>query len=274
MKRILLIKNGVCDVDISLYRIIHSIYENIKMDIIKSCELIKIMEATDCLFYDAIIICGGQQSLTDRHNDNYPHAYLNKLIEYTKIWIEANMCILGICLGAQIIGAACGFKIDSLSTPVIGYQKDIRLHCSTDNFQNNQTTVPSKSKENKENRALLDESFTEYFPFLMCCHYDFVQMNSPTTNKKIHNNISDNKFKIDANLHFKNDNTIIVIPYAFSINNAYAVQFHPEINDDLLYQIKYFYPLLENEIPFVIANRDNIHAATMKFFSKWINLYL
>ena len=136
MKKILIIKNGVCDVDKTLQHIIHDINKNsnkiIQTYIMKSYDLVRLCEPKDCFLYDAIIICGGNQSLVGRHDDDYPYEYLNKLIEYTKIWIDStNICILGICLGAQIIGEACGFKTARLDFPVIGYQNDIRLCCST-----------------------------------------------------------------------------------------------------------------------------------------------
>jgi len=246
MKHILIIKNGVCDVDTTLKQIICSIDKNIKLDVILSYELVQIMKVTDCLFYDAIIICGGQQSLINRHNKDYPYAYLNTLIEYTTVWIEKNMCVLGICLGAQIVGEACGFKTERLDSPVMGYQKDIRIDYTPENI-------------------LLDETFTECLPFFMCCHFDFVQINE---------NICKDKVRIDAFLHLENHDTTTTIPYAFSINNTYAVQFHPEMNDDLLRQVKCFYSPLEKSTHFVISNRDSIRTTTMIFFSKWINTYL
>jgi GMP synthase-like glutamine amidotransferase len=246
MKQILIIKNGVCDVDKSIQQIIHTIDKNIKTYVATSYNLVHTSKATDYLFYDAIIICGGQQSLTNRCSENYPYQYLNKIIEYTKIWIESNMCVLGICLGGQIIGEACGFKTSSLDTPVMGYQKDIRLDYSPSN-------------------ALLDETFTDYLPFLMCCHYDFTQINE-YVNKP--------NFNIDAYLSVNNYDSNSIIPYAFSIKNAYAVQFHPEMNDDLLRQVKYFYPSLENVTQFAISNREIIHKTTLKFFDTWIKLFL
>jgi len=243
MKQILIIKNGVCDVDKSIQQIIHTIDKNIKTYVTSSYDLVQIKKAHDYLFYDAIIICGGQQSLTDRCSENYPYQYLNKIIEYTKIWIESNMCVLGICLGGQIIGEACGFKTASLDTPVMGYQKDIRIDYSPSN-------------------TILDETFTDYLPFLMCCHYDFIQV-------KCKDNV-----RIDAYLHLEIYDASTMIPYAFSIKNAYAVQFHPEMNNDLLHQVKCFYSPLVRSQQFVISNRDNIHATTMKFFDKWIKTYL
>lgn len=54
--------------------------------------------------YDFLIIMGGPQSPTDLVK--FP--YLKDEIAFTKKAIERNKCILGICLGAQIIGEAFG----------------------------------------------------------------------------------------------------------------------------------------------------------------------
>lgn len=54
--------------------------------------------------YDFLIILGGPQSPTDLIK--FP--YLQDEITFTKKAIEHNKCILGICLGAQIIGEALG----------------------------------------------------------------------------------------------------------------------------------------------------------------------
>lgn len=237
MKKLLIIKNGVLDIDKILQQIILSIDSNIKIDVMQSYDLVLAMNVDDCLMYDAIIICGGNQSLIGRHDKDYSHDYLNKLIDYTKIWIENNMCILGICLGAQIVGEACGFKTTKLDHPVIGYQQDIRIN-----------------KDCKH--LLLDESFSKHLPHIMCYHLDFL--------------LIDNKcscdLKIDAHLCMKTQDGYLMIPYAFGLKNTYAVQFHPEMNDELLCQLNCLLPSLEI--------KDDIYAASMEFFNSWMSTYL
>ena len=249
MKTILIIKNGVCDVDKSLQQIINRIDNNIKTDVITSYDLVQTMGASDCMFYDSILICGGQQSLVNRHDKDYLYPYLNELIKYTTLWIEAHMCVLGICLGAQIVGEACGLTTQKLELPIMGYQQNIQLNY--DNINKN---------------TLLADSFSEYLPFLLCCHYDFIQIDHTTIN---------NNFNIDAQLKtYDNVDKEIMIPYAFSIKNAYAVQFHPEMNDELLQQVKYYYPSLETSTQFIKDNMVSIDNATMSFFSRWIVKYI
>jgi len=236
MKKLLIIKNGSCDVDKSLQHIMRTIDTNIETFVIMSNDLIQTLKPADCLIYDAIMICGGQQSLIDRHNDDYLYPYLNNLIEFVKIWIhEYNMCILGICLGAQILGEACEFKTIRMKSPVIGYQQPIIVSIS----------------------SLLDESD---IPFFMCCHHDCVEITNDI-------NI---KIKIDAHLKVGTE----LIPYAFSIKRAYGVQFHPEMNNDMLLQVKCFYAQVSELSQFTTTNEVRIREATMRFFRRWIGMYL
>lgn len=234
----MIIKNGSCDVDKSLRHIMNTIDINIETFVIMSNDLVLTLKPTDCLIYDAIVVCGGQQSLVDRHSINYSHPYLNDLIEFVKIWIQHNICILGICLGAQILGEACGFETTRLNSPVIGYQ---------------QTIIVSDS-------SMLDESDT---PFFMCCHHDRIRITDDT-------DITDIKIKIDAYLRVKTE----LIPYAFSIKRAYGVQFHPEMNNDMLLQVKCFYAQVGELSEFTTTNEIRIREATIRFFRRWLGMYL
>ena len=85
------------------------------------------------------------------------------------------------------------------------------------------------------------------------------------------NTEADSKINIDAYLYYE----LKIVPYAFSVKKTvYAVQFHPEIDEHLLCQVKYNHPSLENNLQFVMDNKDHIHEATIKFFTKWIDMYL
>lgn len=245
MKKILIIKNGSCDVERALRKVICSIEENIVFDVIMSCDLIKSKFPADCLSYNAIIICGGQQSLTEK---SYSHIYLNDLIEYTKIWINSNAKVLGICLGAQVIGEACGFRTTKMLKPIIGYQKNIQIVSNND-------------------ASLMDSSFVPYTSYLLCCHYDHIHINNNVTIeaylycdcKNCNNRLSQ-----DGDIQGER------IPYAFRIKNAYGVQFHPEIDVDILRQIKCVYTELIEHFKFAESNEEMIHMTTIKFFKKWL----
>src|SRR5436305_11506736 len=99
-KRILIIKNGVCDTDIDY--IIKTINQSINIDIVTSSTLTQTFCIEAVNKYIGIIILGGDQTLTNRHESNYVHTYLNNLIDYIKYWIKKKIHILGICLGDQM----------------------------------------------------------------------------------------------------------------------------------------------------------------------------
>lgn len=73
--------------------------------------------------FDMLIIMGGPQSAVEY--EKYP--YLKDEIELTKQAIQANKIVLGICLGAQIIGLALGAKAEVSPYKEIGIYP-ITLH--------------------------------------------------------------------------------------------------------------------------------------------------
>lgn len=70
----------------------------------------------DVSSFDMLIIMGGPQSAVKL--DKYP--YLQQEIELTKQAVQANKPILGVCLGAQLIGAALGVQAERSPHKEIG----------------------------------------------------------------------------------------------------------------------------------------------------------
>jgi len=68
---------------------------------------------------DFLIIMGGPQS-PDTTVDECPHFNAKKEIAFIRNCIEENKFILGICLGAQLIGEALGAKFDHSPNKEIG----------------------------------------------------------------------------------------------------------------------------------------------------------
>lgn len=67
--------------------------------------------------FDALIILGGPQSLTNI----YKYPYLLKLVNIIKLCFIFNKPLLGICLGCQLIAVAKNYKIKKMSSPMIGF---------------------------------------------------------------------------------------------------------------------------------------------------------
>lgn len=67
--------------------------------------------------YECVIILGGPQNLKDlpTYNEFTP------VIEFTKKCLKSNVFILGICLGAQIIGEAYGFRTIQSDETEVGF---------------------------------------------------------------------------------------------------------------------------------------------------------
>lgn len=79
--------------------------------------------------FDFLIILGGPQSAVEL--DKYP--YLRQEIELAKQAIQANKVVLGICLGAQLLGTALGAAAESSPYKEIGvYPVEMTQHAETD----------------------------------------------------------------------------------------------------------------------------------------------
>ncbi len=69
--------------------------------------------------FDYLIVMGGPQS-PDTTTDEYPHFDAKKEIEFIRKAIDADKYLLGVCLGAQLIGEALGVKFDHSPNREIG----------------------------------------------------------------------------------------------------------------------------------------------------------
>jgi len=232
---ILVIKNGICDTDI--INILKYIDNSINIDIIHSNKLTQKRCYDIMTKYNAIIILGGHQSLVNRHQKDYPYKYLNNLIEFTKIWIDNNIYILGICLGSQIIGEALGCNTLSIGYNISGYQQNIKLHILNDNITKNNVSNMLK--------------------YIISNHNDYVKIN----NKQI---------KVIASLETKNKN---IIPYIFKYKNIYGLQFHPEITINTLKIIKNTYLTFDiDTINYAKKNIDIIKQTSYTLFKNWLDI--
>ncbi len=70
--------------------------------------------------FDYLIIMGGPQSI-DEPQEKYPYFNAVKEIAFVKSAIENNKHVLGVCLGAQIIGEALGAKTVKSPNKEIGF---------------------------------------------------------------------------------------------------------------------------------------------------------
>lgn len=242
-KSLLIIKNGSAEVEKSIINIIKQTNYDIdkwKIDTYTSRTLVAMKSSQDCLGYSAIIICGGQQSLA-AYGSNYP--YLKKLIEYVKFWIKKNINILGICLGAHIIGEACGFKTKSLRSVVVGYNININIG-GGDN-------------------VLIDKNIIDKKSYLLGCHRDYVDL-SDRSKLDLDNGL---ELNVEAVLNLGD----LTIPYLFRFNNAFGVQFHPEADYDLFKQFAGLCPSLKSYEPYFMQNIKEINTVSVYFFQKWFD---
>lgn len=237
--RILIIKNGWCDSDIE--RIICDINPLIKIEKVMSIDISeKIKSGTIKIdSYKGIIIMGGYQTLSGRMDKDYEYNYLNNLIEYIEEWIKRKIHILGICLGAQMIGEAVGCSTVKMNCPIKGYDHQIYW-------------------ENKEcdGNELCSKNMIKYF---LCCHYDKIELTLSTINRN------------DMNIFSYYDESKN-IPYIFKISNAYGVQCHPEITERVLKQIATMTNLDQSVFDFEKSNRHMIHKASNMFFTNWLKI--
>ncbi|VBB18728.1 type 1 glutamine amidotransferase [Yasminevirus sp. GU-2018] len=266
MKRVLIIKNGVCDVDKSLMKLLCEIDQGItpeSITVTMSRDLVMnrdgSMSINDyaCMIskqVDCIIVCGGQQSLVDRALPFYRHPYLNELIKYVRVWIEADVHILGICLGAQIIGEACGVKTKRLHCPVNGFNKDIQV---------------VKQENTLNNVCLLGDWFSPHIPYVLSCHMDYVGINMSDVDLSGSDNncATESNLIVEAVMKNKGD----YIPYAFRINSSYGVQFHPEMDDTLFNQVMGICSDLKEHTEFRERNSDSIKKTSIEIFKRWLS---
>ena len=235
MYKILVIKNGNCDTDIK--HLINLIYPLIVIDIILSKDLTDLLCKNVVTTYNGIIILGGYQSLTNRNDEKYEYTYLNNLINYTKYWIENNVNILGICLGAQIIGEANGLKTVKMSTHISGYEYDIEI---------------------LKDDPILKDGIKDSLKYVLCCHYDCIS--KPTDQ----NSDIDIIGIIDKG-----------IPYIFKISKTiYGVQFHPEITRHVFEQISKTFPFNLSTVYFMIENENKILQTSIKFIRNWLDTWI
>lgn len=196
MINILIIQNGYCRSSID--EIINKIYSNNKIkrkiEIIKSYDNIKYDTIDFIKKWDKIIILGGYQSV--RELDRYP--YLKKVIELIKISVSLNIPLLGICLGCQLIAKAYNNQIIKMDSSKIGYISKLRItnYGKDDNIFN----------------------YCDNLTNILSFHVDTFDI------KK------NNPIKVLANYNYKNK----IYPYIIKNGSAYGVQFHPEVNIDIL----------------------------------------
>ncbi len=69
--------------------------------------------------YRAIIISGGQPNISEIEN----YSFLKDVITSTRIAVDNNIPILGICLGHQVLAAAIGGKVGKAANPEVGITK-------------------------------------------------------------------------------------------------------------------------------------------------------
>ncbi|MBN2255616.1 MAG: type 1 glutamine amidotransferase [Deltaproteobacteria bacterium] len=74
---------------------------------------------SDGLKYDAIITMGGPMNVDE--DDRYP--FLKKEVAFLKKAVTANVPILGICLGAQLIARACRAGVTKMEQEEQGWKK-------------------------------------------------------------------------------------------------------------------------------------------------------
>jgi GMP synthase-like glutamine amidotransferase len=255
--KILIVKNGCCDTDIN--RIIHNIDPSIEIDLVTSVDLIDRLNKQSKKYvthnptitnmnihvqsYNGVIIMGGYQSLTTRRTHNYEFPHFNDLIDHIKNWIKKDIHILGICLGAQMIGEAVGLTTVKMDNPIKGYDHDISI---------NDMSINDK---------LLKNNMDKMTKYVLSCHYDRVKINDTT---QFDHGI--NKLEIIATYE-KTD-----IPYIFKINNAYGVQFHPEVTERILKEISKIFDFNEYTISFEKSNINMINKASKTFFTNWLEI--
>lgn len=242
MTKILVLKNGNCETDIK--DIIHKIDEQAEVTILHSSRLTTESCYQFITTYSGIVILGGHQTLTKRSDPDYPYPYINRLIDYTGIWIKNNVCILGICLGAQIIGEAVGYRTKSLGYIESGYQKNIILN------------------SNLSNDSLIQPNITKRLRYVLSHHNDYVDISGSALSPELEPTIIAT-MKNDSGYH---------IPYVFKVNESYGLQFHPEITINVLKIFcDTFFTFDRELVEFAKENLGEIKETSFLLFSNWLN---
>lgn len=226
--RLLIIKNGNCETDITV--LIKEIDKDIETDLF--CSRSIDYNTINIFKYDGVIIMGGPQRLSDPQT-LYDHPYLTKLILYLKFWIEKDIKILGICLGAQLIALATGHLVVECEKLVMGYNQNI---LTTDN-------------------GIDDEVFGRDFDlfkyYYLTLHYDRVFIMS-----------SGKPLQILAKL---ND-----MVYGFRINRTYGVQFHPDVTLRILNLFCSEFNFSRELVDEGTCIATNARTANIAFLNHWI----
>lgn len=195
MLNILIIQNGYCTTSVD--KIINNILLNkkAKLMIIKSYENhLNYNTHKFIKMWNRIIILGGYQSAGNL--ENFP--YLKKVMELIKIGVSLNIPIFGICLGCQLIARAYNNPIMKMETSQVGYHPVLTM---TDEGLNDPIFNNMHNLDN-----------------ILSFHVDTFKI------KK------DNPVKVLATYFYKDKS----YPYMIKIGSAYGVQFHPEVNLQVL----------------------------------------
>lgn len=227
--KILIIKNGNCETDITKF------LKEINKDIEILSKNSKTIDYNELIIedLDGIIILGGPQRLSNSETLN-DHPYLINLISHLKIWIEKDIKILGICLGAQLIALATGHKVRECDKLITGYQ----------NIQ-----ITDEGKLDK----LFGCEFDIFKNLYLSLHYDRIDISQ-----------SGSKFRILAKY---ND-----IVYGFRYKNTYGVQFHPDITLRILMLFCSEFNFDSRLVEEGSRISDDSKIASLVFFDNWIRI--
>ena len=208
MHKLLVIKNG--NAHTSIVKILNNLID--KKESLKNIITIELINSKDNFFvsldkikldeyikkYIGIIILGGTDSVIEiKKNKN-----LIQVLNVINICIKYKINLLGICLGCQLIAYNLGYEIYRLDEPYIGY--------------NYKTTITEKGKNDQ-----IFKNFN-FINNLLSFHTDAIKIN-PNYNKN----------QLDI-LGISNNNIPYIIKHKYA--PIYGVQFHPEINIDILYK--------------------------------------
>lgn len=250
MRKILVIKNGNCDTDIK--NIINKIDKDIIVDIICSTILTDDICIRDIKNYSSVIILGGHQSLADIDTIKKDYPHIINLIKYTRYWIDSDIKVLGICLGAQIMAYSLGYIIRHLGHNESGYHKNIFMNESSDNYSDDD---------------FINSDIQSRFKYFVVNHNDYIDFDTIRP---------DQHLTINHNIHIMAYMRPVLsnqtVPYIFKIKNSYGLQFHPEITINMLDVLSCSYYFSEETIEFAHQNADAITETSIILIKNWINM--